>query len=626
MVPAGPASAQPQQPTSGLAQAGWERPVATSLGVPAPAGGSFGGSASTAAPRSPSQPPGVYTAPAAPAYATPPQQQRPHSPSQPPYATPPQQQRPQSASQPNFAYGQAPSPNAQPLNPYAQQPPSSQPANQYPPSSQPASYPPSSQPANQYAQLPAYPQPANPYPQPYTQQSAAAGARPQAQQPGAYGSDPHVPRASSQSGPPPAYGPGGYPMVSTTPAAAAPTEIVTKPKKGKGLIIAIGAVVAIGAGVTIAVVMSGGKGTKGGLESRDEVAKDTVAALTKGDVDRLMVLSSPEIADQLVSCDEEGKKEREPLEKAIEKLREQMAKKVEAAKGLEVELVKLADSKPITMKKGDTAGKGCTLTTEIAMHDAQLSLKIKAGGKPARERTTSIQLMEAEGRWYLAGAPKLEAPGDCAVAAKTSIKAKEAEWKKQSLGDGAKARLEQAMTKHCTDDKWSDAAITCIEDAKGSDTKCLSELTAPQRDGLRKKFEQILLEDVKSREVPTVADNPPPPTTDPTVDPTAPPSAGSGSGSAAGSNSNAGSGAAVVSEGPEPLPPICDEYKVQIDKLAGCRRIKADIKKAVRESYDLVVEGWDKVVKKSDAVRTSTQDICKRGVDQLVDLRKSLCR
>nr|MBA2542695.1 hypothetical protein [Deltaproteobacteria bacterium] len=160
------------------------------------------------------------------------------------------------------------------------------------------------------------------------------------------------------------------------------------------------------------------------------------------------------------------------------------------------------------------------------------------------------------------------------------------------------------------------------EDAKGSDTACTTALTSTQLDKLTKKFDQIVLEDVKSREVPVVAETPTAPVG---IDPTAAPSsdAGSAAGSAA---AGSGSAVAVVDSAPEQLPPICGDYKEQIAKLAGCRRIKADIKKGLRESYDLIVDGWNRVGKKTDAIRTSIEGICKKGVDSIVDLRKSHCR
>ena len=66
--------------------------------------------------------------------------------------------------------------------------------------------------------------------------------------------------------------------------------------------------------------------------------------------------------------------------------------------------------------------------------------------------------------------------------------------------------------------------------------------------------------------------------------------------------------------------------KEQIDKLDSCRRATKQMKKAYRESYVAMQEGWNRIVKMTDALRTSFEEGCKRSLDALVDLRKTLCR
>jgi hypothetical protein len=247
---------------------------------------------------------------------------------------------------------------------------------------------------------------------------------------------------------------------------------------------------------------------------------------------------------------------------------------------------------------------------------------VKYADKPARDRTYKIVIGEADGRWFLATPPAIERPGDCATAMKTMLAGQKAELDKQKLGEAARARLEKAAVQHCTEDAWPDEVVTCFEDAKGPSRTCAKQLTVGQAEKLDKHLSAIIAEDVKSREVPTVAsDTPTTPAIDPTVDPTKPVdpttdatklAAGSGSGSAA--------------EEELSLPPICDDYKAEIEKLAGCRRIKADIRTAQRERYDTMIEGWNRVVKKTSQLVTSMETICKAGVTTLVDLRKTSCR
>jgi hypothetical protein len=361
--------------------------------------------------------------------------------------------------------------------------------------------------------------------------------------------------------------------------------------------------------------MSGGKGSKGGADSKEVVTADTLAALTKGDAAALVAMMPPQRESDFTECTEVGAKDYDAA-KMLEKLTERMTKFVNKSKGLDVELVKLGDAKTTRMEKGKEVEHGCILKTELAIHDHELVVKVKKGG-PAKERKPRIMLIEVDGRWYLANPPAIERPGDCATAAKISVKNNAPAWKESSLGTAAIARIEKATAQHCTDDKWPDEVITCVEDATAPDFKCTNKLGTDQLANLTKHVAQIITEDVKSREPPTIAETPPPPGIDPTADPTA--GSGSGAGSGAGSGSDA-------SEGPEQLPPICDDYKAQIDKLARCRRIKADIRKGQVEIYEKMVDGWNRVTKKTDTIRTSFETICKKGVEALVDLRKTLCR
>jgi len=447
---------------------------------------------------------------------------------------------------------------------------------------------------------------------------SANAAQPPASQRGAPPfANPHTPSQPRFEQPQPGYGPGGYP--SYTPPALA-SEVPVAKKSKRGLVIGLGAVVAVGAGIAIAVVVAKGGGSKAGLASADEVTAETLTALTAGDVDRLVMLVAPEIERDMISCDDAGAKDRDP-EKSLAKLRDGFGQIAAQAKGLSVELVKLGSPKTMTLEKGKEISKGCTLSTDLAVHDHDLVVKVKSSDKPARERTFKITLTEAAGRWFLAAPPKIEQPGDCGLAVKGMLASNKAALDKAKLGDSVRARLETAGMQHCTDDAWTDQVMTCFEDAKPQNRTCAKQLTASQTEKLDKQFSAIIAEDIKSREVPVVAETPvtPPPTIDPTappsIDPTVAPTAGSGSGAAV-----------VVATESASWPPICDDYKVQIDKLASCRRIKASIKKGYRDGFATMEETWTRVPRRTDAMRTSYEDICRKGIEGLVDLRKTLCR
>ncbi len=417
----------------------------------------------------------------------------------------------------------------------------------------------------------------------------------------------------------PGYGPGGYPSYTPPPASA--VEAAPKKKSSGALMIGVIAAVAIIAGVIIAVVVSKGGGTKPGLASADEVTNETIAALTAGDVDRLVALIATEHNQGSVQC-EEGSTTLD-LPKALSDQREMLGKLVGKSKGLTVDLVKLGMPKTMKLEKGKEIAKGCKLTTDGAIHEHDLSVKVKFADKPARDRTYKIMIGEADGRWFLAVPPEIKRPGDCATAMKTMIAANKADFEAK-LGDTARLRLEKAATQHCSEDGWSDDVVTCFENATGKQSKaCSKQLTVDQADKLDKHLSAIIAEDAKSREVPTVA---PVPAVDPTIDPTQPAIDPTKDPTKDPKTVTAGSGSGSAVEEELQLPPICDDYKAEIDKLASCRRIKADIRLAQRDRYEKMIEGWDRVVKKTPQMVTSMETICKTGVTTLVDLRKTSCR
>jgi hypothetical protein len=399
------------------------------------------------------------------------------------------------------------------------------------------------------------------------------------------------------------YPPNIYGQPGGAPAAEAP-----KPRSKRGLWIAIGGVVAIGAGVGIAVGVSGG-GKKAGAASRDEVVTGTLTALGAGDADALYALMSPDAQKDQLECETDaGSTE---IDRALKAVRGELVKSADKAKGLAIELVKTTDGKTQVVRKGSPLG-GCKLKVDVTSHELQLVLKIKKGDV-SRERTRAILLTEVDGRWFLSNPPAVEPPGDCTAAAKTTAKNGREVYAKRGLGDTGLARIEKAFAKHCVDDDWSDEVILCFTEAKddAANTQCIAKMPQSTQDKLVNHLRQILVEDLKSREVPVVT-QPATPVTPPPApgDPTAPPGP-----------AGAGSAAPVIEE----IPPICNDYLAELEKLTKCRRVKARIREGHRKEYDLIVEGWQ-AARNKDAIRESTEKLCKRGVDQVLDLRKSQCR
>ncbi|HWU88434.1 MAG TPA: hypothetical protein VN253_14205 [Kofleriaceae bacterium] len=241
----------------------------------------------------------------------------------------------------------------------------------------------------------------------------------------------------------------GGPMHGGPMGAAAPAGGTSS----KGLVLGLaGGAVAV-TGIIIAVVVAT-RGGGGGAGSRDDLVKSTLAAMTDGDVDKLVKLSDPVgLYEKAVDCSERDKakqdKDAEADDKDKEKdkdkdadsddddpaiqakrVRRKHEKMVEEIKGMKLELVSIkekgdkekgdkkkgddddkdGDSGTGTrMKKGTKAGKGCVFKTDLRMHELTATVRVTEGqGEPA-EQEASLFAIEVDGGWYLAMPPTLRA-------------------------------------------------------------------------------------------------------------------------------------------------------------------------------------------------------------------------
>ncbi|HSK03787.1 MAG TPA: hypothetical protein VK932_21185 [Kofleriaceae bacterium] len=229
------------------------------------------------------------------------------------------------------------------------------------------------------------------------------------------------------------------------------------PRSMKGLAIGLGVGMVAVTGVIIAlVVMRGGRG--GGHGSREDLVKGTLAAMSAGNVDKLVELSDPVgLHARTFDCSERDKDsgagDRDPdkdgdvdqdADKATaddagevddpqiqeKRIRRQAEKLVEKTKGLKIELVSIAGGeakdgggsedtgRSLAMKKGDRAMKGCVLKVDVRFHDLVAKVRItEADATEAAEQEVQLAAIDAGGSWYLMSAPKVSA-GVGAIGAK----------------------------------------------------------------------------------------------------------------------------------------------------------------------------------------------------------------
>jgi hypothetical protein len=317
--------------------------------------------------------------------------------------------------------------------------------------------PPQAQPPQQQWQQPGAPPQAQPPQQQWQQPGAPPQAQPQWQQPG-------------------------------QPAAPAPRA----GKSRTGLFIGVGAAVAAVAVVGIVLATRGGSH---GFATKDDLVRETLAAITAADADRLVAAADIPGMASVIDCtgsDKGGKgygddlsveaftrEARKDAQRLLDKLKKQPPTAIEV-----VDIADKAKDEP-ELKKGKKED-GCTATADVYGHRLKVKVKITDGGKP-REATLKIRAMVIDDRWYLQDSPDADdfaGSGDL-DAAIDQLK---------QFRDQACACKDAACAQRVTDamGKWSTTMATSMDTAKPSDeqmkeagdissamTECLTKAMTP---------------------------------------------------------------------------------------------------------------------------------------------------
>ncbi|MBX3162599.1 MAG: hypothetical protein KF773_41945 [Deltaproteobacteria bacterium] len=319
------------------------------------------------------------------------------------------------------------------------------------------------------------------------------------------------------------------------------------PKKlSKGMLIGLAA--SGGALVVITVVvllLNSGGGAKGGASDRDELARETLALIEKGDVDGMLRLTGGEdFDDKIVDCerkksstgkrasrdddeddydrkradkfdkydryddkdrdrdrfDKFGDEEymRDPRRKR-DRMPREFEKIVDKAKGARIELVEVEErGKPSVWEKGDRVRRGCTARTAISIYTLRVIIKVtpEKAEKAGREQKVELRAIEADNKWYLLAAPKVKSVPDCTRAMGNAVALSRSRLKKSAnVDDAALTKLEERWTGLCGDDNWSEEAVNCYADAvvEYETMRCQDKLTPSQREKMAKELVQSVL-------------------------------------------------------------------------------------------------------------------------------------
>ncbi len=234
----------------------------------------------------------------------------------------------------------------------------------------------------------------------------------------------------------------------------------TQPKarakpRDKRIYYGAGAGAVAGVGIALAFVLRGGATKQPTAEERDNLVRDTFAALSAGDAGKLA-----ERAGKL--CD--GGEWRAGLDRAAAR-----------AHGATYEVVKIEE------RAGSVAEAiaGCHLAG-AAPHVLDVDLRITRAGKP-RDAHAKLSVAEAHGEWFAIDMPRIVGC-DTAIGRVAQVATPDAN------------RAQEPMLERCQDDAWSAVVVECLSQAGKLDDvpRCLKDLTPEQTAALTKAVQPVV--------------------------------------------------------------------------------------------------------------------------------------
>jgi hypothetical protein len=255
---------------------------------------------------------------------------------------------------------------------------------------------------------------ASPYAPPATHAAPAAYAPPppagSPYAPPPYGAPPPAPYTPHPYSPHATPGPMPYPPPHGMQAAASTKRM---------WLVGAGAAAVIAIIITIVVLTR----SSGGVGSREEIINETLAALSAGDVDKLVALVDPKnLFDRLLDCSGASEDLDDMSPKALEReFREKAEKLADKVKGHKLEVVAVeardidrdyGDGRAYggkdrnVIRKGDKVFGSCRARETFRAHDVIVTVRETRPGKKAKKKRVKLELVEVDGDWYLVDAPR----------------------------------------------------------------------------------------------------------------------------------------------------------------------------------------------------------------------------
>lgn len=243
--------------------------------------------------------------------------------------------------------------------------------------------------------------------------------------------------------------------------------------------------------VAVATVFAlGCGGGSGGAASYDELAREALAATTKGDAAALMRLADPDtVTRRAFACD--GDSADRANAKLKKKVSERAKSAIEALDGLALEVheVKIVQE-PLSFDMATKLDEHCRVEHG---NYSRFGITYSTTGKSGVVRNDKawMDTIELDNRWYLADPPEFgglarrermdATPSpDCAHAVGNAHALQKAKY--EALGPAALAEILDLRIKRCIADEWEPDARRCLGEARtaADASECINTKLMPQ--------------------------------------------------------------------------------------------------------------------------------------------------
>jgi hypothetical protein len=266
-----------------------------------------------------------------------------------------------------------------------------------------------------------------------------------------------------------------YPVQGApVPPAAAPLAAAPRTRRGlepkQKILVVAGSVVGVTLlGITLVLLMGGGK--RGGKATPEELFGAAIDRATAGDGDGLFALSGVQKYEGVMDCSEKGIGGRSPealVREIKESQREELTRHLDRWKGLTITITSVEPKDDADVQRAGTEMGGCIAKVDVTTQRFRVKAKVK--GKDGEEHETELRFRAAqvEGLWYLDDMPS--APAADGLGKLRAIKDRMCACKDSACAGSVQKELEDFGK------DMADSGITASDDS-AEESRIINELT-----------------------------------------------------------------------------------------------------------------------------------------------------